>query len=85
MAIDDRNKRVSAMTIAGGQMGMPNPDGSVDDADRADKGQVYAGLNYGPPVVVQVINFRYPEVIDTVRSPGRLTTTMRQTADERAF
>lgn len=84
MAVDTRNKRVSALTIAGTNIGNPNPDGTVGDADRADKGQVYAGIDYGPLEPILSINFRHPEVIDIARTPGRLTTTFRQTADERS-
>jgi hypothetical protein len=46
--VDTRDKRASAMNVGGTDLVLPNPDGTISDADRAHLAGVYRGLTAEP-------------------------------------
>ena len=53
MAVDTRNKRASAISIGLPWRGLlPEPDGTIDQADRQQVALVYVGILAGEPVVI---------------------------------
>lgn len=54
MAIDTRNERASAMNVASPWRGLlPNPDATIDQADRQQSTFMYAGILASPQAAGQ--------------------------------